>query len=126
LLLSVYQESGVDLQISARKFGNVTILDLRGRIVIGPGNDSFKVELRKLAENPANDVLINMAGVTQIDSSGIGILVRSFVALRHNGRSLKILNPTEPVSEILKVTGLVNSLPAYTDEAKALASFSAS
>jgi anti-anti-sigma factor len=111
------------IQISARKSGTVTILDVRGRIVIGDNSDSFRAELRKLAESTPCDVLVNLAGVTQVDSSGISALVQSFVTLKRDGGSLKILNPTGSVREVLELTGLIKCLPAYTDEAIAFASF---
>ena len=111
------------IQISPRKSGTVTILDVRGRIVIGDNSDSFRAELRKLAENTPCDVLVNLAGVTAVDSSGISALVQSFVTLKRDGGSLKILNPTGSVREVLELTRLIKCLPAYTDEVIALASF---
>ena len=110
------------LQISARKSGNVTILDMRGRIMIGPSSDAFRADLRKLAESMPCDILVNLAEVTQMDSTGISTLVQSYVTLKRDGGSLKILNPTGYVREVLEVTGLDNCLPTYTDEATALAS----
>jgi anti-sigma B factor antagonist len=117
------EEGAMDLRISERKSGNVTILDLRGRIVLGPTNDSLAAELRKLAESAPCNVLINLSEATQVDSSGISTLVRSFVTLERDGGSLKILNPNGHVREILELTRLVQCLPTYTDEAQALASF---
>ena len=112
------------LQISARKSGNVTILDLQGRVIIGVSNDSLSGELRKLAETTTPcDVLVNLAGVTQMDSSGISTLVRSFVSLERQGGSLKLLNPVGHVREVLELTRLIQSIPSFTDEAKAVASF---
>jgi anti-sigma B factor antagonist len=111
------------LQISERKSGDVTILDVCGRIVIGANSDSFKAELRRLAASPPCYVLVNLAGVTQVDSTGISALVQSFVTLKRDGGSLKILNATGYVREVLEVTGLATCLPVYTDEAIALASF---
>ena len=111
------------LQISVRRSESVRILDIRGRIVIGGNNDSFDAELRELATDPSCNVLINLAEVTQMDSSGIGTLVKSFVTLKRDGGSLKILNPTGSVRHVLEVTGLINCLPTFTDEPKALASF---
>ena len=111
------------LRILTRKSGNVTILDVLGRIVIGVNSDAFRAELRKLAGSTPCDVLINLAEVTQVDSSGISALVQSLVTLKRGGGSLKILNPTKYVSEVLEITGLTQSLPAYTNEADALASF---
>jgi anti-sigma B factor antagonist len=120
------KEADMGLQISVRKSDNVAIIDLQGRIVIGDTNDSFEGELRKVAERTPCDVLVNLAEVTQIDSSGISTLVKSFVTLKRGGGNLKILNPTGMVREVLDVTGLMNCLPTYTDEATALASFRSS
>jgi anti-sigma B factor antagonist len=111
------------LQISERKSENVTILDLRGRIVIGDGNDSFAAELRKLAETAPCDVLVNLADVTQVDSSGISTLVKLFVTLKREGGNLKLLNPVGTVRHVLEVTGLIRCFPTYTDEEAAIASF---
>jgi anti-sigma B factor antagonist len=113
----------MDLQISARKSENVTILDLRGRIVMGDSNDLFAEELSKLAESTPCDVLVNLAGVTQVDSSGISTLVKLFVTLRRDGGNLKILHPVGMVRHVLEVTGLMSCFPSYTDEEKAIASF---
>ena len=82
------------LQITSRKSGNITILDLAGRVIIGVSNDALGAELRKLAETAPCDVLVNLAAVTQMDSSGISTLVRSFVTLERQGGSMKVLNPT--------------------------------
>jgi anti-sigma B factor antagonist len=114
------------LRISARKSQNVTILDLRGRIVIGDTNDAFAEELRKLAEKAPCDVLVNLAEVTQIDSSGISTLVKLFVTLRRHGGNLKILNPVGTVRHVLEITGLIHCFPTYVDEETAIASFRSS
>jgi anti-sigma B factor antagonist len=111
------------LRISARKFEDSTILDVHVRIVIGETCDSLGVVLCELAESKPRNVLVNLAEVTQVDSSGISALAKSFVTLKRDGGNLKILNPVGAVRDVLDVTGLVNCLPTYTDEAKALASF---
>ena len=110
-------------KFSERKSQNVTILDLRGRVVIGRTNDSLAAELRKLAESAPCNVLINLNDVAQVDSSGLSTLVRSFVTLQRDGGSLKLLNPSGHVKEILELTRLVQCFPTYTNEAEALASF---
>jgi anti-anti-sigma factor len=112
----------MSLLISTRKSGNITILDLRGRITIGEDTDAFKDALHKLAEAPC-DILINLTEVTQVDSTGINALVQSYVSLKRKGGNLKILHPTGYVREVLEVTHLIGCLPVYTDEAEALASF---
>jgi anti-anti-sigma factor len=105
---------------------NVTILDVRGRVVFGDAADSFKAELIKLAGNSPCDVIVNFAEATQIDSSGIGPLVQSYVTLTRGGGTLIILSPTGSVREVLEVTHLSTAIPVYTDEAAALASLRSS
>lgn len=111
------------LQISSRKSGNVTILDLQGRVTIGSSNDALSAELRKLAESAPCDVVVNLAGVSQMDSSGISTLVRTFVTLERQGGGLKLLNPAGHVLEVLDLTRLIQSIPTYKDEQVAIASF---
>jgi anti-sigma B factor antagonist len=113
----------VGLQISARKIDNVTILDVMGRILIGYSNDLFAAELSKLAEGTPCDVLVNLADVTQVDSSGIRTLVELFVTLRHDGGNLKILDPEGLVLDVLEIMTLINCFPTFTDEGLALAGF---
>ena len=121
--LGALKETHMGLQISIRKSGSVTVVDLQGRITIGGSNDSLGNELRKLAEDSICDVIVNLAGVTQMDSSGISTLVRSFVTFERNGGGLKLLNPQGHVREVLELTRLINSIPTYTDEEKAVAAF---
>src|SRR5271155_670446 len=116
-------EASMGLQIVARKSGDVTIVDLQGRITIGVSNDTLGNELRKFAELGPSCVLVNLAGVTQVDSSGISTIVRAFVTLERLGGSLKILSPTGRVREVLELTRLIRCIPTFTDEAKAIASF---
>jgi anti-anti-sigma factor len=121
--LPALEEAMMGLQIATRKSGTVNILDLQGRITIGPSNDSLSAELRKFADTPQSDVIVNLAGVTQMDSSGISTIVRAFVTLERQGGGLEILNPVGHVREVLELTRLINSIPTFTDEAKAIAAF---
>lgn len=111
------------LQLSSRKSGDVTIVDLRGRVTIGRPNDALSAELRKLAEAGPCDILVNLAGVTQVDSSGISTIVRSFVTLERRGGRLKLVNAVGHVREVLELTRLIRSIPTFENEAAALASF---
>lgn len=111
------------LQISSRKSGDTTVIDVRGRITIGRPNDALGAELRKLAEAGPCDILVNLAGVTQVDSSGISTIVRSFVTLERRGGRLKLVNAMGHVREVLELTRLIRSIPTFDNEAAALASF---
>ncbi len=111
------------LQISSRQSGDVLILDLQGRATIGRSNDELSTQLRALIEGGARKVVVNLAGVTQIDSSGISTIVRSFVTVRRLGGTLKLLHPSGHVFEVLELTRLIQTIPSFNDEATALASF---
>lgn len=111
------------LQASLRKSGDVVILDLQGRATLGSGNDALSAELRKLVESEASKVLVNLSGVTQIDSSGISTIVRSFVTIERRGGKLKLLKPAGHVREVLELTRLIQSIPTFEEESVALASF---
>jgi anti-sigma B factor antagonist len=113
----------VPLQIQLREAGEVTILDLQGRATIGAGNDLLSSKLRGLIEGGTRKLLVNLAGLTQIDSSGISSLVRAFVSLNLSGGNLKLAKPSGRVRDVLQVTRLLDAIPAFDDEATALASF---
>ena len=111
------------LQISSRQSGDVTILDLQGRATIGRSNDELSTQLRGLIEGGARKLLVNLSGVSQVDSSGISTIVRSFVTVRRLGGSLKLAHATGHVLEVLELTRLIQTIPSFADEATALASF---
>jgi anti-anti-sigma factor len=111
------------LQILARQSGDVTILDLHGRILIGDSNDSLAAALSGLMQRSQSAILINLADVPQIDSSGISTLVRTFVTLGRQGGILKLLNPVGRVKEVLELTRLIKAIPTFTDEPMAITSF---
>ena len=113
----------MNLQILTRQSGDVTILDLQGRVTIGVSNDVLIVRLRELLDSGVRKVLINLEGVPAMDSSGISSLVRSFVSLERMGGSLRLLRPSGHVREVLELTRLLHSIPNFDDEAQAVASF---
>ena len=114
------------LQIVARRVGDVTVLDLQGRVTIGLSNDQLSSQLRELVDGGARNILINLTNVPQMDSSGISSLVRSFVTLQRLGGSLRLLRPTGHVREVLELTRLLKSIPSFEDEGQAIKSFSQS
>jgi anti-anti-sigma factor len=114
----------VGLVISTRESGEVTILDLRGRSTIDPGESEFLERyLQKLIESGALKLLLNLADLIQIDSSGLSVIVTTFVSLRARGGELKFLCPRGRVLEVFKVLHLPQIIPSFEDEARALASF---
>ena len=111
------------LEISIRESEGVTIVDLEGRASIGPNTDRLDHELRKLAAAGVRKILVNLAGLTMIDSSGIATIAGTYVSLAREGGSLKLMRPSDRVREVLTVMRILNSIPTFEDEAAALASF---
>lgn len=112
------------LQISIRESGDVTILDLRGRSTIDGGeSELLNIHLQKLVANGVRKLLLNLGDLTQIDSSGVSIIVGTFVSLRCQGGDLKLLYPSGRVLEVFRVLHLLEMIPNFEDETQALASF---
>ena len=113
----------MDLQIAIRESGDIVILDLRGRSTMGCGGELLSSNLQKLVADGKRKLLLNLTELTQIDSSGLGIIVRSYVSLRQKGGDLKLLCPWGRVLQVLTVLRLLNLIPSFEDETQALASF---
>ncbi len=112
------------LQISIRESGDVTILDLRGRSTIDGGESGLlSSHLQKLVANGVRKVLLNLGDLTQVDSSGVSIIVGTYVSLRGRGGDLRLLRPGGRVLEVFSVLHLLAIIPSFEDETQALASF---
>lgn len=112
------------LQISIREYGDVSLLDLEGRSTIDSGeSDLLGKYLRDLVANGKRRFLLNLVNLSQVDSSGVGILVEMYVSLKRRGGELKLLSPSPRVLEVLGVYRLLDVIPSFADESQALASF---
>jgi anti-sigma B factor antagonist len=114
----------VGLQISIRESDDVTILDLRGRSTIDADeSELLDSHLQKLVANGARKLLLNLTDLTQVDSSGLSVIVETCVSLRRQGGDLKVLRPSGLVLEVFRVLRLLESISSFEDEGQALASF---
>jgi anti-anti-sigma factor len=114
----------VGLQILIRESGDVTILDLQGRSTIDGGeSELLSSRLKKLVANGVRKLLLNLADLTQVDSSGVSVIVGTYVSLRAKGGALKLLCPCGRVLEVLRILHLLEIIPSFEDETQALASF---
>ncbi len=111
------------LQISIRTSGDVTILDLQGRSTIDGESELLDNRLRKLIANGVRRVLLNLTDLTQVDSSGVGVIIDTYVSLKDQGGDLKLLCPRGRVREVLRVLRLLEIIPYFENETKALVSF---
>lgn len=112
-----------DITISERQAGDVTILDLDGKVTIGEGSVALRSAIRRVLGEGKTKLILNLGRVGYIDSSGIGELVSSFTAVSKEGGTLKLLNLTEKIQDLLAITKLLTVFDVYEDESEALASF---
>ena len=112
-----------ELNIRERQAGDVTILDLEGRITIGDGNVSLRNAIRRLIEEGKKKILLNLGNVSYVDSSGIGELVSSFTTINREGGQLKMINLQAKVKDLMAITKLLTVFDVYEDESQALNSF---
>lgn len=112
-----------NLTITRRATEGVVILDLAGKIRLGEGNLDLHRTLRSLVEQNEKKVLLNLADVSSIDSSGLGELVAGYATLEKSGGELKLLNLTERVAELMMITKLLTVFDVYETEADAVKSF---
>jgi anti-sigma B factor antagonist len=114
----------VSVKLTTRQIGDVTVVDASGRITLGEGSSAFRDKIKELAGGGNKKILLNMGDITYIDSSGIGELVSSFTSVQNSGGTLKLLNLTKRVHDLLQITKLYTVFEVHDDEAGAVRSFS--
>ena len=112
-----------ELDLKERQAGDVTILDLSGEVRIGDASIALRDAIRKLVDAGKKKVLLNLAGVKYMDSSGIGELIANYTTLSRQGGQLKLLNLTDRIQNLLVITKLLTVFDSYDNEAEALKSF---
>jgi len=113
----------MSLIIDTREVAHVTILDIHGRIVLGDEIHELRDAVRGLIKEGKKKIILNLADVDYIDSSGVGELVGSFTTVRNAGGELKLLNLTQKVHDVLHVTKLYTVFDIKDDEFHAVKSF---
>lgn len=111
------------MKATARRVDSVTVIDISGRITLGEGCTQLRQLIRDQLGKGDKSILVNLADVTYIDSSGIGELVSAFTAVSNQGGQLKLLNLTKKVHDLLQITKLYTVFDVHDDEAKAVGSF---
>ena len=111
------------MKVTQRSYGDVTVVDLKGKITIGRGDVILRETVQQLFDEGHRQILLNLAGVSYMDSAGIGELVACHKrAVEKTGR-LKLLNPSGKVYDLLQLTKLDEVFETFTDEKTALVSF---
>jgi len=113
----------VSVKMNNRQVGDVTVVDVSGRITLGEGSSELRDALRDLVAKGNKKILLNLGDVSYIDSSGIGELVSGFTSVSNQGGQLKLLNLTKRVKDLLQITKLYTVFEVHDDEAGAIRSF---
>jgi len=113
----------MSLKIDSREVAHVTILDIEGRIVLGDEIGDLRDAVRNLVAEGKKKIILNLAAVDYIDSSGVGELVGCYTTVRNAGGELKLLNLTQKVHDVLHVTKLYTVFDIRDDEFTAVKSF---
>jgi anti-sigma B factor antagonist len=113
----------MSLQATYRDAGSVTVVDFSGRITLGEGSALLRTTIRELLEEKRTRILLSLADVNYIDSSGIGELVSAFTTVKSRGGELKLVHLTKRVHDLLQITKLFTVFDVYTEESTALHSF---
>jgi anti-sigma B factor antagonist len=113
----------VSVKLTTRQVGDVTVIDVAGRITLGEGSSVLRDALRDLVTKNQKKILLNLGEVSYIDSSGIGELVSGFTTVTNGGGALKLLNLNKRVKDLLQITKLYTVFDVHEDEASAIRSF---
>jgi anti-sigma B factor antagonist len=111
------------MKLSTRKVGQVAIIDVEGKILLGEGDTEIKIAVDDLLNKGNKNILLNLAGVPYLDSAGLGEIIRCFTTLRKKGGNFKLLSPNRRIIDLLNITNLLNVFDWFDDESSALASF---
>jgi len=111
------------MDIKERVVGGVSILDLSGKVVLGEGDLQVKERIKDLLADGQRRILLNLAEVNYIDSAGLGSLISAYTTAKREGGSLKLVNLTKRIQDLLSITKLITVFETFETEPEALASF---
>ena len=111
------------MQIEERSAGDVTVLDLKGKMTLGEGDELLKDKINSLVQQGRRKVVLNLEGVPYIDSAGLGEIVRTYTTISRQGGSLKLLNLTKRIEDLLSITKLLTVFDTFDSEAEAVKSY---
>jgi anti-sigma B factor antagonist len=111
------------MKIVERHVGDVVILDLHGKILIGEGEDALRDAVTRLVDSGKKKILLNLAEVPYVDSAGLGEIVRCYTTVSRQKGSLKLINLTKKIKDLLSITKLLTVFETYDSEEEAVKSF---
>jgi anti-sigma B factor antagonist len=112
------------MEIAERTVSDITVLDLKGKMTLGEGDELLKDKINSLLAAGKKKLVLNLEGVPYIDSAGLGEIVRTFTTVSRQGGSLKLLNLTKRIEDLLSITKLLTVFETFDTEGDAIKSFS--
>jgi anti-sigma B factor antagonist len=116
----------VSMQIEERAVGDVIVLDLKGRVTLGEGDELLRDKINSLLGQGHTKLVLNLEAVPYIDSAGLGEIVRTYTTVSRQGGSLKLANLTKRITDLLSITKLLTVFETFDSDSDAVKSFSAS
>ena len=113
------------MQIHQRAVGDVTVVDLTGKMTLGEGDELLRDKVNSLVQQGQKKIVLNLAEVPYIDSAGLGEIVRTYTTVSRQGGSLKLLSLTKRIQDLLAITKLLTVFETFDTEAEAVKSFGA-
>ncbi len=113
----------MSVKLTSRQVGDVTVIDAAGRVTLGEGASAFRDAIRNFTAQGNKKLLLNLADVSYIDSSGIGEMVSGFTTITNSGGQLKLVGLSKRIKDLLQITKLYTVFEVYDDEAEAVRSF---
>ena len=111
------------MEIVERTVSDVTVLDLKGKMTLGEGDEMLKDKINSLLASGKKKLLLNLEAVPYIDSAGLGEVVRTYTTVSRQGGSLKLLNLTKRIEDLLSITKLLTVFDTFDSEAEAVQSY---
>jgi anti-sigma B factor antagonist len=111
------------MKSSIRDVGDIRVIELSGKITIGAGDVKIRELIDQAIEDGKNNVILDLGGVTAIDSSGIGEMVACYTTVTKRGAQLKLMHLSPKITDILQVTQLITVFDVFDDEREALGTF---
>ena len=112
----------MDLNIANKQIGDVSVVSLKGRIVLGEGSSALRERIKSLVGDGKKKIVLNMANVTYIDSAGLGTLVAAHISVKKQGTTLLLSDLGNKFHEVLQITRLLTVFSVFATEAEAISS----
>ena len=111
------------MSIEERRFGDVTVLRVRGRVVYGDGAQQLRQHITDLTDQARLKFLLDLHGVTYIDSFGVGVIAAKYVSVRRKGGDLKLVHPSDRSHRVMAISGLMKIFESFETEEEGVRSF---